>query len=78
MLFECHITCRVGDAAICESVAEAAHWKTSQIERDPLLGDDTYFYLTTHGSSFIGINRRMNIVANELRFRGAEVVREKI
>lgn len=78
MIFECHITCTVERAFIATQVANQFHWKTSEIARDPVLGDDTYFYLTTHGDDYIKVFNRMRYAVEELRARGVEVVREKI
>lgn len=48
MLYESHITLSIKDAVLAQRVADEYRWKTSQIARDITLGEDTYFYLTTH------------------------------
>lgn len=77
-MFECHITTRVGDAQAAEEVAKWLHWKTSEIKRDPVLGDDSHFYLTTHGTTFNDIENRMWTAAKMLQWRGVEYLRLKI
>ncbi len=78
MKFECHITCHVRDAEVAACVAEALHWKTSEIARDPTLGGATYFYLTSHGATYVHLFGRMQEASSSLRHLGVEVVREKI
>lgn len=78
MSYECHITCHQADAAVATSVAEALHWKTSEIARDPVLGQATYFYLTSHGKTFEHLFGRMREAVAALKAKGLEVVREKI
>lgn len=79
MLFECHITLHLDDADVGNHLAKEFHWKTSQIERDPVLGNNAYFYLTTHASNYIEIYTKMN--RTSLAFESLTnrtVVREKI
>lgn len=76
--YECHITCRVRDAEKAAKVAEALHWKTSEIARDPVLGADTYYYLTSHHVSYVTMHARMKVAVQALQAEGVEVVREKI
>jgi hypothetical protein len=78
MVYECHITIALADAEIGEKVAEKFHWSTSQIERDPVLGKASYFYLTTHSKDFAEIEDRMNVATETLGLLGALVIREKI
>lgn len=78
MMYECHITISVLDATLGEAVAKQFHWKTSQIERDPVLGRATYFYLTSHADGPEDMFRRMRECSAELRLRGVPIVREKI
>lgn len=77
-MFECHITIAVKDAEIGEEVAKEHHWKTSEIQRDPVLGKDSYFYLTTHNKTFLEIYSRMEEVINSLKEYGVPIIREKI
>lgn len=76
--FECHITTRTSFAETATAIANDLHWKTSEIARDPVLGNDTYFYLTTHDNDKQRMLTRMNECANRMREAGIEVVREKI
>lgn len=79
MLFECHITLNLSDKEIGEEVAKELHWKTSEIERDPVLGKDSYFYLTTHENDYVRIYDKMKYTVSELdEHFGVRVVREKI
>lgn len=77
-IYECHVTCDVAYAEICTQVANEFHWKTSQIARDPVLGQATYFYLTTHSDDFETMWDRMCEVVLNLQLRNAPVLREKI
>ena len=79
MLFECHITLNLSDKEIGEEVAKELHWKTSEIGRDPVLGKDSYFYLTTHENDYVRIYDKMKYTVSELdEHFGVRVVREKI
>ncbi len=77
-MFECHITIPLEQASIGQQVASNLHWTTSEIERDPVLGKASYFYLTTHHTNLQEMLRRMNMATNELALHGARVIREKI
>jgi hypothetical protein len=76
--YECHITVHSKDGPAAEQVAKALHWNTSEIARDPVLGEDTYFYLTTHDDFLRRMHERMAQAAQALRQVGIFVVREKI
>lgn len=78
MKYECHITVSSRDGPVAEQVAKALHWKTSEIARDPVLGNDTYFYLTSHGDKLRRMYERMAEAVQALRAIGVFVVREKI
>ena len=78
MNYECHITTTVASAAVAEEIASRCGWKTSEIKRDPLLGDGSHFYLTRHSTSHQRIFDEMKYAAAELRLYGATVLREKI
>lgn len=77
-MFECHVTCLIKDAAIASEVAKELHWKTSEIARDPVLGNDTFFYLTTHADDLEVMFSRLQRVGDALWIRHVEVVRQKI
>lgn len=77
-MFECHITCRVKDQERIDLIAKNWHWKTSEIKRDPVLGDDSYYYLTTRHNNLVQMYDRMCHMANTLKAKDIEVVREKI
>lgn len=78
MIYECHITVSTDDAEAATTVAKELHWKTSEIARDPILGDKNFFYLTTHTNDFPLMWERMNSAANQLRSMNVKVIREKI
>lgn len=78
MDFECHITCRLSDAEKAADIVASTRWKTSEIARDPVLGDDTHFYLTTHDSSVEDMFANMNAAVRALRLVGVKVLRAKI
>lgn len=78
MNFECHITCYEKDSLIAERVARECRWKTSQIARDPLLGNDTFFYLTKHSANYVDIYADMKATVGVLSQDGVDVLREKI
>lgn len=91
--YECHITCSVEHAEAATQVARELHWKTSEIARDPVLGNATYFYLTTHSReeyldadpdrrtdslADTQIYQRMKAAVLRLTQLGVPVIREKI
>lgn len=78
MSYECHITTTVADAPIAEKIATERGWKTSEIKRDPVLGDGSHFYLTAHHGEYGVLFVRMTQAAKELREQGCSVLREKI
>jgi hypothetical protein len=78
MNYECHITCRVQDADECKKVAQALHWKCSQIDGDPVLGKHAFFYLTKHHGNYAVIAFDMGSAVESLRARGVKPLREKI
>jgi hypothetical protein len=78
MNFECHITTTVASAEKAEVVASELGWKTSEIRRDPVLGDASHFYLTMHGSVYTRVHDAMRLAATNLRNSGCVVLREKI
>lgn len=79
MNFECHITLNLADANVGNFVAEQVEgWHTSQSERDPVLGKDSYFYLTAHDTDYVRMYERMKYVAKRVEGYQTEVVRQKI
>lgn len=78
MMFECHITCPLDQRDMAASVAKAHHWSTSEIERDPVLGKASYFYLTSHGDDYRKLFDRMEHASYTLRRHNVTVIREKI
>lgn len=78
MNYECHITVPQSHSATAQSVAKANGWKTSEIARDPLLGDKTFFYLTCHTTDYDVMWRKMRATVDHLGIRGVPVLREKI
>jgi hypothetical protein len=78
VIFECHITVSTKHSEMAAKTAKELHWKTSEIARDPVLGDDTFFYLTTHSDNLPEITGRMKRCVFALEFIEVEVLREKI
>lgn len=78
MIYECHITCKQEDAATATEAASLDGWKTSEIARDPTLGNKTFFYLTCHDRDVENMFVRMRRMAATLRRMNVEVLREKI
>jgi len=78
MIYECHITCSEGDAMLCEAVARELHWKTSEIARDPMLGQATYCYMTSHDVDLLRMYARMTTAVQRLGSVGVGVIRTKI
>ncbi len=78
MLYECHITLSVDYAEKATEVAKELHWKTSEIARDPVLGNATFFYLTTHTNDFPQMWGKMNAATALLAKMDVPVLREKI
>lgn len=78
MSFESHITIRVADAEIGEQVAARFGWKTSEIKRDPLLGDDSHFYLTKHSGALSEIYGEVEKASAALRQDGVAILRQKV
>lgn len=81
--YECHITVQVKDALQAELLATDAtrngdRWKTSEIKRDPVLGDASHFYLTAHSTTFMDIMQRMHVMSGALQTHSVKVLREKI
>lgn len=78
MLYECHITTRVSDAEKITQIIKGQRWKTSEIARDPVLGNATFFYLTAHDDNIQKMFSRMNAMVEELRRYNITILREKI
>lgn len=77
-MYECHITVPAARRNEAIKVAAQRGWKTSEIARDPILGDGTYFYLTSHDDNLITLHGRMSLCALNLREWGVPVIRQKI
>lgn len=78
MSYECHITLRAADATVGAEVARFLNWKTSEIARDPLLGDDTFFYLTQHHPTVEPLMGSMQRAVGDLVGEGVLPLRIKI
>lgn len=77
MIFECHITVPTEFADLATEAGKP-DWKTSEIARDPLLGDKNFFYLTAHGTDYVALFMRMQAMTAVLAECGVPVLREKI
>jgi hypothetical protein len=52
MKFEIHLTFYFKDAClVIGPIGRTLNWKSSTFQGDPILGTDTYFYLTKYASS---------------------------
>lgn len=76
--YECHITLSTADAPAASVIARTLHWKTSEIARDPVLGEDTFYYLTSHDIDYDRMFDRMEMCCMVLRASGVNIIREKI
>lgn len=63
---------------IATAVSLVRNWKTSEIARDPVLGDDVFFYLTQHSKDLQSLQRDMEQLVRHLQSAGVTVLREKI
>lgn len=78
MTYECHITVDSAHSGVATRVATALGWKTSEIWRDPVLGEKNFFYLTTHSTSFPAIMKLMEECAQTLTDINIPILRKKI
>lgn len=90
MNYECHLTLpldelhrTLGELYAAQSKEAAVEqkkpmWTTSEIERDPVLGKASYFYLTTHDTDLESMLRRMRYAARYILAHRGKVLREKI
>lgn len=77
-MFECHITVSTDHAERATYIAEVLHWKTSEIARDPILGDKNYFYLTSHSKKYDEMWSKLRTTVDLLEDQEVPVIREKI
>jgi len=77
-MFECHITVSTEHAETATNVAKLHHWKTSEIARDPVLGDKNFFYLTSHAKSYSDMWDKLRNTVRHLEEVEIPVIREKI
>jgi hypothetical protein len=81
-LYEAHVTVEKPandtERLLLEAVGREYHWKTSEIDGDPVLGKNLYYYFTSHAHTYDALLRRMQLIVQDLRGVGVHVVREKI
>jgi len=77
-MFECHITVSTDHAETATNVAKLCHWKTSEIARDPVLGDKNFFYLTSHSKGYTEMWDKLRQTVLFLENNEVPVIREKI
>lgn len=83
-MYECHVTVlKPADEVERErlkSIAQRLHWKTSEIDGDPILGKKVFFYFTSYGADYDGLAHRMYDLRNTLESPGIDVpvIRMKI
>lgn len=77
-LYEIHLTIDTKDAELATRVSTMLKWKTSEIARDPVLGNKNFFYLTKYTENLE--DARIEIVAAKaaLFHLGVNLLREKI
>jgi hypothetical protein len=81
MSYECHITTTTMFAPGVKKLLELPGLqgcKTSEIERDPILGDATYLYVTFHKSSLTDAQEMMRDIVSLMTLNNIPVIREKI
>ncbi len=76
--FECHITIPTQHSGLGKVIARLRGWKTSEISRDPILGDDTHFYLTLHRGSYLELEEEMIACCYDFQRLDCPVLRCKI
>lgn len=76
--YEAHVTIGLRHAKVAGPIGERLGWKTSQIARDAILGDDTFFYFTRHSQDGFSLMDRVEELRRELRRTDVPVLREKI
>lgn len=81
-LYECHITlpppATAEERTRLEAMARNYHFKTSQIDGDPVLGAKVFFYLTGHDTEFNSMKGRMDDLSLRVAAAGVKVLRCKI
>lgn len=77
-LYEIHITTDTLDAEVASTVARANKWKTSEIARDPVLGNKNYFYLTKYADTLGEAQLEVLEIIAALRDAGVDPLRAKI
>jgi hypothetical protein len=84
MKFECHITMSRSDGPAALNVsAEYSHlegglWKYSQIDGDPVMGQQVFCYLTRYDTSYVRLYSAMKTLVAALPQNGVNVLRQKI
>jgi hypothetical protein len=78
LLYEIHLTVDTAHAERATWVANAFHWKTSEIARDPVLGNKNYFYLTKYTEDLEIALREIMTASSALKLHGVPLIREKV
>ena len=78
LLYEIHLTCYTSQSTQAAAVAADLHWKTSEIMRDPVLGNDTYYYLTKYASTYEQAMAYISKAKEAMLGAGIVLIREKI
>lgn len=77
-MYECHITLSPKDATEAATLAKLHGFKTSEIARDEVMGDQNWFYCTRSHPDFQTIRGAMYGLVEALEARGIYVHRTKI
>jgi putative NIF3 family GTP cyclohydrolase 1 type 2 len=78
LLYEIHLTVDTAHAERATWVANAFHWKTSEIARDPVLGNKNYFYLTKYSVTLESALSEIQEATAALKLHGVPLIREKV
>lgn len=78
MTHECHITVPQSFSEKASQVAKVLGWKTSEIARDPIMGEETFFYLTRHADKADDLFQLALHCESVLRINQVPTLRTKI
>jgi hypothetical protein len=78
LYFECHITLLPKHEEVATPISAKHKFKTSKIAGDEVLGDDVFFYCTSHSKYYEDLKNRMDSLTRELNDAGVPHLRRKI
>lgn len=77
MIFEAHITFPSSDAYYVKQKGDKWGWKYSQIDGDPVLGNNVYCYLSKHSDDYLELYNHMELFYLE-NCKSLHIIRKKI